>query len=193
MSITKKDLKEVLNKLEKRLDKKFITQDLKLEKAIQDQTVKFDQALQTQDSKLEKAIQDQTVKFDQALQTQDLKLEKAIQDQTVKFDQALQTQDLKLEKAIQDQTVKFEKAHHAQDDRFGAMLLKHFYTKDECDQKFATKVDLCALKKDVKKAIDEGVDRLRVLIEAGESKTQLISEGYVHLTSKVNNHEKRIE
>ena len=126
-----------------------------------------------------------------ALTAQDQRLDQKLAEQNQRFDQKLATQDQRF-------TQKLESRLLEQDERFAQRLIKHFYTKDEIDRKFAnfyTKPEIderFATKEDLKKAIDEGVDRIKVLFEANLSKIQIIAEGHGFLKSKLENHEERI-
>jgi len=55
-----------------------------------------------------------------------------------------------------------DKAFKKQDERFAQKLMRHFYTKDEIDKKFATKNELKQTRDELKQAIHDGTNRILI-------------------------------
>lgn len=129
-------------------------------------------------------------------------LEKALRRQDKRFSEklskGLEEQDKKFSKKLDEQDEKFSKKLDGQKEYIGQKLVTYFYTKEESDRKFVTKIDLkkefekYATKDDIKQAIDEGIDRIKVLFEDNKSQIQLIAEGHTLLAEKVDNLDRRI-
>ena len=132
---------------------------------------------------LERALRRQDKRFSE-------KLSKGLEGQDRKFSE-------KLSKGLEEQDKKFSKKLDGQKEYIGQKLVTYFYTKEESDRKFVTKIDLkkefekYATKDDIKKAIDEGIDRIKVLFEDNKSQIQLIAEGHGLLADKVDNLDRR--
>jgi len=144
---------------------------------------------------LERALRRQDKRFSE-------KLSKGLEEQDKKFSEklskGLKEQDEKFSKRLDEQDEKFSKRLDGQKEYIGQKLITYFYTKDEIDRRFVTKIDLkkefekYATKDDIKKAIDEGIDRIKVLFEDNKSQIQLIAEGHSLLAEKVDNLDCRV-
>ena len=138
---------------------------------------------------LKEALKHQDGRLKEALKQQDGRLKEALKQQDGKLKEALKQQDEKLKEALKQQDGRLKKELKQQDERFAERLLKHFYTKDEIDQKLSQH----PTKEDLKKAVDEGIDRVKVLFEDNKSKTVLVAEGHDHLNKKVQDLDNRIK
>ena len=122
--------------------------------------------------------------LEKALSSTKKDLEKALVRQDERSDEKFKKQD---EKFLRNLNIAIKTAMKEHKEYFGQLLNKYFYTKDEVDRKLIP----LATKDDVKNAVNEGVDRVKVLFEDNKSKIELIAEGHGLLADKVDNLDRR--
>lgn len=134
---------------------------------------------------LQEALKVTKNEFQEALGVTKNEFLEALGETKNEFREAFREQDQKIDQKLGTLEGKFDQKLGVFKDDLGQMLVKHFYTKEESLRIFATK-------EDVKRAVDEGVYRLKVLIEKNDERIDLLSEGHGHVTDKIEDHEKRI-
>jgi len=108
-------------------------------------------------------------------------LKYAFNEFEIKFDRKM---DLKMDRRFKEQ-----------DDRFARLLMKHFYTKDETDRKFSAvnrRIDKLPTEAYVEHAVSDGIDRVKVLYEALDSKMDLVLENQIHANKRIDDIDGRV-
>src|SRR3989338_4626750 len=119
-------------------------------------------------------------------------LENALRATKTDLESALIATKTELESALIVTRTDIMEALRLQDERFAERLMRHFYTKDETDRKFATKEELKQTEKRLVKTIDNGIHRVEILFEDSKSKFELLAENLIHTNKRVDGLDSRV-
>lgn len=93
----KKDLQEIENIIDKKLDARFSKFTLELSEVLKDFTYTIDKRFSTMEAKFDKKFADMEAKFDKKFADMEVKFDKKFADMNVKFDKKIEEQNKKID------------------------------------------------------------------------------------------------